>query len=88
MKAIRITVKWERGLHLRAAAQLVQLSRQFHSHIRFRLGAQAADARSILSIMLLAASLGTCLDIEASGDDEHEAIQAVAAYFEGRAGGE
>lgn len=36
-----------------------------------------------MSIMILAAALGSPLYIEASGDDEHEAIQAVEAYFRG-----
>lgn len=83
MKATRITVKWEQGLHMRAAARLVQLARQFNSRILVRLGAQVADARSIRSIMILAASLGSPLIVEASGDDEHEAIHAVEAYFDG-----
>jgi len=83
MKATRITVKWKEGLHMRAAARLVQLTRQFRSQILVRLGSQVADARSIISIMILAASLGSPLDIEATGDDEHEAIQAVEAYFDG-----
>jgi phosphotransferase system HPr (HPr) family protein len=82
MKTERITIRWKSGLHLRAAARLVQLARSFQSRILVRVGSQVADARSILSIMILAASLGTALDIEASGDDEHEAIQAVVAYFD------
>ena len=83
MKVTRLTVKWEKGLHMRAAARLVQVTRKFHSRILVRLGSQVADARSIMSIMILAASLGSRLDIEASGDDEHEAIRAVEAYFDG-----
>lgn len=82
MKATRITVRWENGLHMRSAARLVQVARSFRSRILVRLGSQVADARSIMSIMILAASLGSPLDIEASGDDEHEAIQAVEAYFD------
>lgn len=82
MKVTRMTVKWEKGLHMRAAAKLVQLARKFQSRIVVRLGSQVADARSIMGIMILAASLGTRLDIEASGDDEHEAIQAVEDYFD------
>jgi len=81
MKTTRLTVQWKNGLHLRAAAQLVQITRKFHSRIFVRLGSQVADARSIVSIMILAASLGTALDIEVSGADEHEAIQAVESYF-------
>lgn len=82
MKATRITIKWPEGLHMRAAAQLVRLARQFRSRILLRVGSQVADARSIMSIMLLCASMSSPLDVEASGDDEHEAIQAVEAYFD------
>jgi phosphocarrier protein HPr len=66
---------------MRAAAQLVKLARQFRSRILLRLGSQVADARSIMSIMLLCANLSAPLSIEISGDDEHEATQAVQAYF-------
>jgi phosphotransferase system HPr (HPr) family protein len=82
MKTARVTVKWHAGLHMRAAAKLVHLARRFRSRISIRLGSRIADARSILSIMILSAGLGSPLDIEASGDDEHEAIQAVEAYFD------
>jgi len=83
MKAIQITVQWPDGLHMRAAAQLVKLARQFRSRIQLRLGSQVADARSIMSIMMLCASLSAPLRIEISGDDEFEATQAVQAYFAG-----
>jgi phosphocarrier protein HPr len=88
MKATRLTVKWEKGLHMRAAAQLVQVAQRFHSRILLRLGARVADARSILSVMILAASLGTVLDVEASGDDEQEAVQAVQSYFDNTSHGD
>ena len=81
MKAIRIAVKWPDGLHMRAAAQLVKLARRFRSRILLRLGSQVADARSIMSIMILCANLSSPLDIEISGDDEYEATEAVQAYF-------
>ena len=67
---------------MRAAARLVHVARRFHSRIVVRLGSRVADARSIMSIMILAASLGSTLDIEVTGDDEHEAIQAVESYFD------
>jgi len=82
MKATQLTVRWEEGLHMRAAARLVQLARNYHSRIVLRVGARFSDARSILGIMLLCASFGTPLVVEASGDDEHEALQAVQMYFE------
>lgn len=82
MKTTRVTVKWHAGLHMRAAAQLVRLARRFRSSICLRVGSRVADARSILSIMILSAGLGSPLDIEASGNDEHEAIQAIVAFFD------
>ena len=82
MKATRISIKWPDGLHMRSAARLVKLARQFHSRILLRVDSQVADARSIMSIMILCVNLSSPLIIEASGDDEHEALQAVAAYFD------
>ena len=48
------------------------------------LGGNGGDGRSVLSILILCASLGATLEIEASGPDEREAIQAVDAFFESR----
>jgi len=66
---------------LRAAAELVRVTQRFSSQVCLQLGSQIADARSVLNLMLLSASLGTALDIEASGADEHEAIQAIHDFF-------
>jgi phosphotransferase system HPr (HPr) family protein len=76
MKTARVTVQWQRGLHM-----LTGLAQRFRSSIRLRLGTRIADARSILNLMLLSATLGTSLDIEATGTDEHEAVQAVEEFF-------
>lgn len=81
MKATRIIIQWQDGLTMRTAAQLVRLARRFRSRIVVRLGSQVADARSIMSIMILCVNLNSPLIVEASGDDEREAIQAVEAYF-------
>ena len=55
---------------------------RFRSSILCRLGEKVADGRSVINILILCASLGTTLEIEASGPDEREAIQAVDAFFE------
>jgi len=68
---------------MRAAARLVKLAQRFRSRIVMRFGAQAADARSILGLMLLCATLGATFDVEVIGEDEHEAVHAVQAYFDG-----
>jgi phosphoenolpyruvate-protein phosphotransferase (PTS system enzyme I) len=71
------------GLHARAAANLVRVAMQFQSSLTVqRLDGNAeADAKSILSILTLAASRGTELRIVAHGDDEQEALDAVVALF-------
>lgn len=82
MKKANVTVRWPHGLHLLPAARLVQLTRNFRSKIRLSLGSRVADATSVLSILILCASLNAVLEIEATGDDEHEAVRAVEAYFD------
>lgn len=65
------------GLHLRMAARLVHLSKRFRSTIFLKCGKKIADLRSILSILSLCATMGTIIDIEATGEDEHDATCAV-----------
>jgi phosphocarrier protein HPr len=71
------------GLHARAAAKLVQLTSRFRSEIHLsREGQrQAIDAKSILGVLMLAASQGSRLVITANGDDELEAANAVGQLF-------
>jgi len=81
MKITRLKVSWDKQFPMRAAVQLVRVTRRFRSQIQLRVGADVADARSVLSILILASSLNSYLDIEASGDDEQEAVQAVVEHF-------
>jgi len=71
------------GLHARAAANLVRVAMQFQSSLTLqRLDGNAeADAKSILSILTLAASRGTELRVVAHGDDEQEALDALVGLF-------
>ncbi len=71
------------GLHARAAAQLVRLAGNFKSTIKLRRSdnGSAADAKSILSVLTLAASKGTILIVEVEGEDEQTALQAVEEIF-------
>ena len=82
MKKANVTIPWPQGLHLLPAARLVRLTRSFRSKIHLSLGSRVADASSVLSILILCASLNAVLEIEATGDDEHEAVRAVEAYFD------
>lgn len=76
----KVAISNRLGLHARAAAQLVRAANRFQSFLRVeRLdGSAAADAKSILSVLMLAASRGTELRLIAEGDDEHEAIEALS----------
>lgn len=86
MKIQRLNVNWDKQFPMRAAVQLVRVARRFRSRILLRFGAEVADARSVLSVIILASSLtsglGSPVDIEASGDDEQEALQAVTEQLD------
>ena len=65
------------GLHARAAAKLVELASGFESRIRIWRDGREADAKSIMKVMMLAASKGKSLEILAQGDDAAEAVEAI-----------
>ena len=79
----RVRVTNRLGLHARAAAQLVRTANSFQSMLRLERmdGSASADAKSILSVLMLAASRGTELRLEASGADEREAASALCQLF-------
>jgi len=79
----RVAIINRLGLHARAAAQLVRLASGFQSKIKLIRtdNAVIADAKSILSVLTLAASQGVELGIEIEGDDEQTAFEAVEKIF-------
>jgi phosphocarrier protein len=77
MTARAVTVVNALGLHARAAAKLVHLATRFESQIRVRRGAKVMDGKSIMGILLLAASRGTTITITAEGADEEAAVTAL-----------
>jgi phosphocarrier protein len=79
-----VTITNRLGLHARAAARVVRLAEGFASTLRLERedGSATADAKSILGVLLLAASRsGTRLRIVAEGPDEAAALQALAGFF-------
>ena len=77
------------GLHARAAAKLVRLAATFESTVqlvRADKPDKAADAKSIFSVLLLAAAQGTSLIISTEGADEEAALQAMCALIESKFG--
>jgi phosphotransferase system HPr (HPr) family protein len=83
----KLLIKARLGLHARAAAKLVRLASGFQSQLRLRRadgpgGVEvSADAKSILSVLMLAASRGTELHASAEGIDEEAAMNAIARLF-------
>lgn len=77
----------KRGLHARAAAKLATLANRFQARVQARVGeGHWVDAKSVMSLMLLAATQGTSLEVAVEGEDEQPALEAIrsliADYFE------
>jgi phosphocarrier protein len=88
MKEQEVVIGHRLGLHARAAARLVQLSSKFQSNIvLFRCDSTSnsveADARSILSILLLSAAYGSKIGVRATGADEDQAVASICEYLTG-----
>jgi phosphocarrier protein HPr len=78
-----LLIKARLGLHARAAAKLVRVASGFHSQVLLRRvdGGASANAKSILSVLMLAASRGTELQVSAEGIDEEAAMNAINQLF-------
>lgn len=74
------------GLHARAAAKLVSTASGFGAEITIRRDGREANAKSIMSVMMLAASRGTVVQVQAQGEDARAAIDAVVELINDRFG--
>jgi phosphocarrier protein HPr len=74
------------GLHARASARLTQLASQFQSEVWLSRNDRKVNAKSIMGVMMLAASKGVIVGIETTGADEAEAMQALVDLIENRFG--
>ena len=72
------------GLHARAAAQLVKLAEQFSADVKIGKDDQVVNGKSIMGLMMLAASKGTSIDVEATGDDAEAMLDAIAELVASR----
>jgi len=69
------------GLHARAAAKLSHLANMFNANIYLIYNEDKVNAKSLLGILTLAASVGNEIVLQASGDDEQQAITAISDLF-------
>jgi phosphocarrier protein HPr len=78
-RAIKVTNKL--GLHARASAKLTQAASKFESAIWLTRNGRRVNAKSIMGVMMLAAGLGSTVELEADGPDEDAAIATVEKLF-------
>lgn len=81
-KAISVTISNRLGLHARPAMSFVDLAATFKSSILVRREETEVDGKSIMQMMMLAATQGTTLEIVAEGDDADTALVALKALVE------
>ena len=74
------------GLHARASAKLTQMASSFKSEVWISRNGRRVNAKSIMGVMMLAAGLGSTVEIEASGADEEAAIAGLEKLFADRFG--
>jgi phosphocarrier protein len=74
------------GLHARASAKLTQTAAQFESEIFVTKAGKRVNAKSIMGVMMLAAGKGSKLELDATGADEVEAMNAVVALINDKFG--
>ena len=81
-----ITINNKLGLHARASAKLTKLAGSFKSDIHLSRNSRRVNAKSIMGVMMLAAGLGSDIEIEADGIDEQAAMEAIRSLIEARFG--
>jgi phosphocarrier protein len=74
------------GLHARASAKLSKLAGSFRSDIYLSRNGRRVNAKSIMGVMMLAAGMGSEIEIETEGDDEDIAMTALCALVSDRFG--
>ncbi|KAF0250260.1 MAG: phosphocarrier protein [bacterium] len=85
-----VTIINRLGLHARASARLVNLANQYRAEVKVARAdtKQAVDGKSILGVLLLAASKGTELIISAEGEDEEPVVRAICDLINNKFGEE
>jgi len=70
------------GLHARACARIVQVASRFRCNVSIVAKGRRASARSIIAVMLLSASAGTMVRVEAEGPEEVRAMREITALID------
>jgi phosphocarrier protein HPr len=81
-----ITISNKLGLHARASAKLTKLAGSFQSDVFMTRNERRVNAKSIMGVMMLAAGIGSVVEIEVTGPDEQAALAALIALISDRFG--
>ncbi len=74
------------GLHARASAKLTQAASGFKSDVFLTRNGRRVNAKSIMGVMMLAASRGSTVNVETEGEDEEQAMAAITALINDKFG--
>jgi phosphocarrier protein HPr len=85
---VNATIVNERGLHARAAAKFVKCAESFDANVIVTKDDNQVSGSSIMGLMMLAASKGTSISLEASGPDADQAVQSLCDLISGKFGEE
>ena len=81
-----ITISNKLGLHARASAKLTKLAGSYPCEVWLTKGERRINAKSIMGVMMLAAGLGSELEMETDGEQEQEAMDALVALINDKFG--
>ena len=81
-----ITISNKLGLHARASAKLTKLAGSFPCEVWVTKGERRVNAKSIMGVMMLAAGIGSDIEIETEGEREQEAMDALLALINDKFG--
>ncbi len=86
MQKTKVTIINKLGLHARASAKLTKLASSFSCDVFMSRNGRRINAKSIMGVMMLAAGMGTDVEIETVGDDEDKAMQVLVTLINERFG--
>jgi phosphocarrier protein len=81
-----VTISNKLGLHARASAKLTKLAGSYPCEVWLSRGERRVNAKSIMGVMMLAAGLGSTVELEIQGEREQEAMDALLALFNDKFG--
>jgi phosphocarrier protein len=84
MTTKKVTIKNRAGIHARPAALIVNTANQYDAEIYLEKEDMRINGKSIMGIITLGAGYNSTIEIIADGEDESDAVEAIAALFENR----